>query len=274
MHKPDAHDDSSETSSTPGTGAAFISTEIEVLVSGLAAAVTGETTLGIAAATAAPLLKEGLLALWALRRKDLGQRALEYSGLSAEELLRATLQDERHLDLFRQILEAAQEASLEDKRRALAKVWARAADGTTEVDAAVLYAQALRDLDPPHVEVMKAVSSPRPGGGELSGQPTVGSVTADELRTLLPGHAKVLEPIIATLTRHALIRNTKAGTYDGLEGNEAWSLSEFGAQVAELLGHDATVIPEQPWEQIREPISNSIEREMKRRRLLLPGRDD
>lgn len=78
-----------------------------------------------------------------------------------DEFIQKLLSDEEHQELLARVLTIAQDSAMRDKRRALGRILANAADETgTTVDMQFLHARVIGDLDPVHVRLLRLMSLP------------------------------------------------------------------------------------------------------------------
>ncbi|HEX5204201.1 MAG TPA: hypothetical protein VFW27_30095 [Actinoplanes sp.] len=76
-----------------------------------------------------------------------------------EELIEKLVADEEHEELLVRVLGIAQDSAMREKRRALGRILANAADETgTKVDAQFANARVIADLDPVHVRLLRILS--------------------------------------------------------------------------------------------------------------------
>ena len=77
-----------------------------------------------------------------------------------DEFIQKLVADEDHQELLARVLTIAQDIAMRDKRRALGRILANAADETgTMVDMQFLHARVIADLDPVHVRLLRLMSS-------------------------------------------------------------------------------------------------------------------
>jgi hypothetical protein len=160
------------------------------LAVGAAASYAGPVA-GTAASGAAPAVLAGMdyvRATIGTRRLEhasqtLGDAADESGAKTAEEFVEfvtAAVRDEQHQELLARALTIAQDTAMRDKRRALGRVLAAAADETgTRVDDEMLFIRVLADLDPPHVRCLRIMAADPPNLDAVNqqrqaiGEPTV-----------------------------------------------------------------------------------------------------
>lgn len=76
-----------------------------------------------------------------------------------EEFINRLVGDEQHEELLARVLAIAQDSAMRDKRRALSRILASAADETgTKVDNQFATARVIADLDPAHVRLLRIMS--------------------------------------------------------------------------------------------------------------------
>jgi hypothetical protein len=125
------------------------------------------------------------------------EEAAAASGGDVDGLAAKIAASEQRLSLAGQALSAGAETTMGDKIRALGRSLAMGVEDDARVDPELLMVAALRDLEPPQVKVLAAISS----------QPPMGNVVYENrLRAALtPEVEAVLMPVLATLTRHGLV---------------------------------------------------------------------
>lgn len=147
------------------------------------------------------------------------------------ELVRRVLEDDAHLELTMQVLEAAARSAYEDKLRALAKVLAQGLSGDT-VDETRFLVAAIADLEAPHVQVLHAISGhekPHVADARMAGM----GWTIFHLAELLPGYSTLLWTILSTLSLHGLVRDISSGLTT--QPMPRYLPSELGVAVLKLL---------------------------------------
>lgn len=142
--------------------------------------------------------------------------------------------------LLGEALAAAARATEDARIGALGRSLSTAAvDGAT-IQAETLFVRAVADLDLVHVRVLAAFKKSSNELGLGSGEPdfdgTVSSLNRTQLSEyVFPDLVAVLEPVIATLTRHALLRQG-SGSWADLEGNPTYRITAFGEECLRRLG--------------------------------------
>lgn len=167
------------------------------------------------------------------RAVDMMERAAKTSGLDVPTLVTRLLETERRLDLLEEAVRQAQTSHWEEKRAALAKVVAMGAGNDAELDSSELILAMLDHLEPAHVRVLQTVAGL--DGGTMNADLRRGGWSSDELRERLPRLAASIDLVVVNLVSRGLIRNSTAGTWDGLEGRDLWNLTLAGQHLLELL---------------------------------------
>ncbi len=134
--------------------------------------------------------------------------------------------------------ETAAQTATEEKRWLLARVVVEAMKGPddAEVDKLPFLLRTVVALEPAHMRLLVFIGTPRPGKGQMVHTRLEGYSTPDELRTLWPQAADLVEPMTALLLREGLIENRAAGSWDG---GPAWGLTGYGRQLLRFLPEDA-----------------------------------
>ena len=178
---------------------------------------------GAAAAGAAPLVLVGLdyiSSTIGARRLDHATETLTDAAneLGAEttgefiEFVKAAVSDEDRQELLARALTIAEDTAMRDKRRALGRVVAQAANDTgTKVDKELIYLRVLADLDEPHVRLLRVMSTRPPYQDAFNQQ--VEAIGHDPIRQWYPsalcladpGLADVVWSLLPVLNRHGLI---------------------------------------------------------------------
>ncbi|MCM4083896.1 hypothetical protein [Paractinoplanes hotanensis] len=149
--------------------------------------------------------------------------------------------DEQHRELLARVLSAAQDSAMRDKRRALGRVLANAADDTgTKVDSELADARVIADLDAVHIRVLRIMSeAPR----HLAEYAIAHGVDPQGARRWHPysiagadsGLADAAWGAVVVLERHGLI--TKVG--EGHTPNGGWEpeyeITGYGDYLVKLL---------------------------------------
>lgn len=91
---------------------------------------------------------------------DAASEAGAISEEDCDEFIQKLVSDEEHQELLARVLTVAQDSAMRDKRRALGRILANAAEETgTVVDMQFLHARVIADLDPVHVRLLRLMSS-------------------------------------------------------------------------------------------------------------------
>lgn len=156
------------------------------------------------------------------RVADLGWK-VEQLVETTEDLRGRVLASEELEELVNRAVENAARTTWQEKLDALARVIAAAVEGDdTIVSTSLLLEATLSRLERPHALALRHIA-------------TGGPSTRIELAQRWPGSTEVVEAILAVLAGEGLIRNIAASTYEGLEGQEKWVLSELGEELLLLL---------------------------------------
>jgi len=196
------------------------------VVVGLAAGVTASyagPVAGAVASGAAPAVLVGLdfiSATIGARRLEhaaetLGDAADETGAKTPEEFIefvKAAVRDERHQELLARALTIAQDTAMRDKRRALGRVLASAADETgTKVDDEMLFIRVLADLDPPHIRCLRIMATQPPQLDAINrqrlavGEPAVRQWHPSDIAGQDPGLKETVWALLPVLARNHLI---------------------------------------------------------------------
>lgn len=160
---------------------------------------------------------------------------IEETGLSVEELAAWGEVTEQRRDFLMKLLEACRDAALEEKRVALGRIAARAIEDVAALDEAALFLDAIRELDGPHIRVLKAMAAPRPGGGQLAGHLVQGVIGLDELRERVPSSDHMIENVVARLRSRGAVANAAPPTFGQIEGKARWIVTRFGEELLRFL---------------------------------------
>ncbi|MFI2643259.1 hypothetical protein [Streptomyces sp. NPDC018610] len=143
--------------------AAVAGTTAGAVVGGPEGALLGAAA-GPALATSFDLIVDRITSYRADRTAQLVHEVTRVLGIEASELQERLLADERLLEFAGRVVAAAQDISLTQKRRALARALASAvADpAPARLDVWELLQTAIKEIDPPHIRFMHVISSARP----------------------------------------------------------------------------------------------------------------
>lgn len=90
---------------------------------------------------------------------DAASEASATSESDFEDFVQKLVGDEQHQELLARVLVIAQDSAMRDKRRALSRVLANAANETgTKVDNHFAVARTIADLDPVHIRLLRVMS--------------------------------------------------------------------------------------------------------------------
>jgi hypothetical protein len=157
-----------------------------------------------------------------------------------DQLAAKVLDTDETAELTRRILEAAARTTLEDKLRALGRVLANALNGIDTIDDALILADALRDVEAPHIRALALIDNwgkPNPPQTPPM-QVTRSGMPIGQLRGQLRGKDGALEAVTATLERHGLIRDIAIGQGTGF-GDVRYLVTQVGTSLLEQLADAA-----------------------------------
>lgn len=141
-------------------------------------------------------------------------------------------------ELVARAWEAASRSAAEENRRLLAKVAAMAInspDDNPHIDELAFIERSLEALEPPHLQLLRIIGTPRQGQGQLAGTSVEGYFTPEDLQKAWPETGDFILPIVAVLVREGLIENRAAGVWDT---TTAWGVSRFGRHLVDFLGDE------------------------------------
>jgi hypothetical protein len=216
--------------------------------SGVVALLPNPAVAAIGSQLVAPVLKM-TLALdkdsWE-RRGQRGARAVAIAaneaGYEWEEFSQRVRSSDARSELCARVLDAAAHTvDLETKVDALGRVLAMGIRDDAKFDEAVMLADALRDLESPHVRVLEVIqAAPQPPHGSVAPLAEGVGWTHEHLNATFPELSHVMFPIVNVLVRHALLRDVAAGTLAGAGGTARWVTSPLGEQILSVLAPLAT----------------------------------
>jgi len=209
----------------------------------------------------------GRMLVKALNRRDkraasMLSEAVERSGLTSTEFEARLTSSDEHAEVFGRTMEAGARAIATEKLYALADVLASAArtEEPAELDLHLLYADALADIEAPHLEVLRHLYPSRPGIPTSTrprhlqaGRHTASSISRRHSppqwqKDGLPHLADGMDALLATLQRHGaavLHAPDWKGRIEGIENlrpqhvtttpSAEWSITEFGVNLYELV---------------------------------------
>jgi hypothetical protein len=185
------------------------------------------------------------------RANEAADVAADVAGLTAEELLRRILADERLLDLARRVFTVAAETALRARIRAAGTALGRAVRDDSAIDEERFIVDTLATFHVPHYRILQQLGQRYEGYGQerdAEGQEPIHGWSPAALRKHQPGLVPVLGPVISALASQDLARNTNVGRYSYTPGeDDRWVLTDFGRQLlARLLEADGSEEPEAP----------------------------
>lgn len=146
--------------------------------------------------------------------ETLSDAADEAGARTAEEFvefLRAAVTDPEHQELLARALTIAQDTAMRDKRRALGRALASAADTGTKVDDELLFIRVLADLDPPHIRCLRIMAAGPPHLDAINrqrlatGEPPVRQWHPSDIAHQDPGLKNSVWALLPVLASHQLI---------------------------------------------------------------------
>ena len=159
---------------------------------------------------------------------------VEAVGATPEEFLEWIKADRRHLTLFHEAVEGAWSTFEQDRVEALKRVLADGYRDNARIDIDTLVVKALRDLDPPHVQVLHYLR--------------YSAVTRDWLESSFWNLRGAIDPILSLLERHNCVvsADDKDKWADkgkaGLPGpatrmttTDEWAITQFGLECLRFL---------------------------------------
>ena len=177
--------------------------------------------------------------------------ACNFSGVSEPELINWVRADTAHAELVIAAVEAACQTLDPDRLRALGYVLAGGLADDAKIDNSRLLVDALRDLQPAHVSVLRTLmEAPSPRESEVR----TGQWSIAELAELHPNLAAAMDSIMATLQRLGctvvapnfhLVRPGKAD----VENESMWMATGFGRHCLEVIRQgmiDVNLVAESP----------------------------
>jgi hypothetical protein len=150
---------------------------------------------------------------------------VEAVGATPEEFLEWIKADKRHLALFHEAVEGTWSTFEQDRVEALKRVLADGFTDSARIDIDTLVVKALRDLDPPHVQLLAYF-------GGLGGPATLNGMAA-----ALPELVRALAPLLSVLERHdcasraQVIKDLSSPYKTTLE----WTMTAFGRECLQFL---------------------------------------
>jgi hypothetical protein len=173
------------------------------------------------------------------RAEDFEALLLKDTGKTAQVLMTIM---ENH-DLFSEIVErgmqaASRTASL-SKRQLLARVVSRALDGTgmATPNDHLLLVKTVDAIEPPHVQMLVLISTPRPGQTRWVRTLIEGALTEEDVVALWPEVRVTFRPIMAVLVREGLVEDVGAHITGGLN-TPAYRPTAYGRRFLEFLSRD------------------------------------
>jgi hypothetical protein len=147
--------------------------------------------------------------------ETLTDAASEFGAKTTEEFIvfvEAAVSDEERQELLARALTIAQDTAMRDKRRALGRVVAQAAEEIgTKVDKQLIYLRVIDDLDEPHIRLLRLMTTKPPHQDAVNRQreavdeAPIRQWHPSDLGHADPGIAEVVWYLMPALERHGLI---------------------------------------------------------------------
>ncbi|MFF2137857.1 hypothetical protein [Streptomyces sp. NPDC058193] len=167
-------------------------------------------------------------------------------GIESEQLEERLLADDRLLEFAGRVVRAAQEISLTQKRRALARSLAAAvADpDPARLDVWELLQTAIAEIDPPHIRFMHVISSARPLPKPPSrpDDSVKYGITLDQVCSRDPGLEVGAYAVLQKLISLGLVESALNGMIFG-DTHRPYALSQLGQNLLTLLVDDPSPEP-------------------------------
>ncbi|MEU6731813.1 hypothetical protein ABZ929_01180 [Streptomyces physcomitrii] len=225
--------------------AATAGTAAGAMIGGSEGALLG-AAVGPALATSYDMVADRIASHRAGRRSELVREVTRVLRIDPEELQDQLLSDERLLEFAGRVVSAAQDISLSQKRRALARALAAAvADpAPARLDIWELLQTAIKEIDPPHIRLMHVISlaTPLPRPPERPSEGVKYGMTLQDVCKIDPGldlggHAVLQKLISLGLVESALHGVIYGGTY------RPYAVSGLGRRLLTLLQDEAEPSP-------------------------------
>lgn len=194
---------------------------------GVALVFIGHQVAGLAGELVAPLAQP-IVDQLAAHRVRLADGVVGMLGLSAREagmpedtFGRRIGENEQRAALLAEAVEVAYATVDREKLRALAAVLADGVVDDARIELCRLFARALRQVEAPHIAVMRALVDPprHPVGGSAA-------LTTAELAERLPGVREALGGLLGPLTATGCVETSNASYYD--QQHRPYVLTDFG----------------------------------------------
>ncbi|MFI8996998.1 hypothetical protein [Streptomyces sp. NPDC053542] len=216
----------------------------------VAGVVVGGSTGALVGAAAGPALSTGfelvadrIASRRAERRDQVVRDVARLLRIEPEELAERLLEDERLLELAGRVVGAAQDISLAQKRRALARALAAAvADpAPARLDIWELLQAAISEIDPPHIRFMHVISPapslPKPP--ERTSSDTKYGMSLSAVCSLDPGLEVGGHAVLQKLIALGLVESALNGFMMG-DAGRPYALSDLGRRLLVLLEEEAS----------------------------------
>ncbi|MEV5769129.1 hypothetical protein AB0L34_31865 [Micromonospora sp. NPDC052213] len=179
-----------------------------------------------------------LVPLWRRRAENVSRfvsTVEDEAAIRAEELLTELAQEPRLLELFAQTAEAAARALDDWKIDTLARVFARGAWESTDIDGTQVVVDIVRQLERPHLRLMELLARPNPklSGAQTNGVPTPDRWPVKDIYAEDAGLVGALDALVSRLQSLGIAYDAAVGAFVGYE--TTWALTSFGKQCASYL---------------------------------------
>ena len=143
--------------------------------------------------------------------------------------------DEQSAELIARGLRAAMDADSDVKAQALGRVVSAGVGGDRPIDEARLIVASLARIEDPHIRVLAAMATPRPGGaGYPEGTQLHGQVSEDLIIRRVPAVGTALGAVMSVLQAEGLAFRHGRDPYAGISSAE-WSLTPHGNRMLEYV---------------------------------------
>jgi hypothetical protein len=165
------------------------------------------------------------------------QVATEELGCDLDGLHSMASESDTRSELAARVLEAsARTVTAEEKVDALGRVLAMGLGDDARFDEALLFADALRDLEAPHIKILAEIhehpQAPIPAPAPSTG---LAGWSEKQIQQQFPELSPVIASAVNILSRHALIRDAARGSWSGASGTSRWLCTSMGEELLHLL---------------------------------------
>ena len=173
------------------------------------------------------------------RGSDFSDKIFEGTPLSAEEVSEALRGSDELCELVESGLASAMSSSAESKRRLLARVVVSAlnGDGLATPDEYPIFMGTVRELQPPHVQLLVLLATPPTWHTQFAGTEIEGALTDLDIGFRWDGVIDTLPALEAALEKQGLIHDVGPKTYEGMN-LPAFTLTRYGRRFLHFLAPD------------------------------------